>query len=321
MVWRLIMTSVIVAMMGSGTSSVVAQTQPLAPGVLTVISTNREYEETYSGPMEMVEIVKGLSDLDWKPNYLAKSRTVFERSKLTILRREIWNFEFSFMPVRTVYVDVPQPSGKMQRKLIWYMVYRLRYLGGDLQPQGTKDAWGHVVFDTKRIAREGRFCFPRMLLQSHRYGKTYLDRVMPSARKPIEEIERKGRPLLNSVEISKEPIGISTPDSPNEVWGLATWEDIDPRVDYFSILVQGLTNAYKPVDLPDAFQPGDPPGKGRDYLEKTLVLNFWRPGDSIREHEDQIYFGVPYDADPQRQNEILVTYGVKERLDYLWRYR
>ena len=62
------------------------------------------------------------------------------------------------------------------------------------------------------------------------------------------------------MEISRQPIPLSTPDNPQEVWGLVTWEDIDPRLTYFSVFVKGLTNAYKPVDLPDGFKPGDPPG-------------------------------------------------------------
>jgi hypothetical protein len=73
--------------------------------------------------------------------------------------------------------------------------------------------------------------------------------------------------------------------------------------------------------LPDAFQAGDPPGTGRDIMAKALRLNFWRPGDANREHEDPIYFGVPYSPDPERQAEILRAFGLRERVDYSWEYR
>ncbi len=112
------------------------------------------------------------------------------------------------------------------------------------------------------------------------------------------------------------PIPLSTPDDPQEVWGLATWEDIDPRIDFFSIFVNGLTNAYKPVDLPDVYQAGEKPGTGREILSKTLRLNFWRPGDTIDEYEDHIYYGVPYSPDAARQYEILTAFGLRQRLDY-----
>jgi hypothetical protein len=102
---------------------------------------------------------------------------------------------------------------------------------------------------------------------------------------------------------------------------LVTWEDIDPRLTYFSVYIKGLTNAYKPVDLVDAYKAGDPPGTGRDILSKTLQLNFWRPGDTVNEVEDEVRYGVPYDADAQRQSEILRAFGLQERVDYLWVYR
>ena len=75
------------------------------------------------------------------------------------------------------------------------------------------------------------------------------------------------------------------------------------------------------MDLPDGYKPGDPPGTGRDILAKTLQLNFWRPGDTIHEQEDAIYFGVPYAPEADRQSAILSDFGLKERVDYLWVYR
>jgi len=63
------------------------------------------------------------------------------------------------------------------------------------------------------------------------------------------------------------------------------------------------------------------PGPGRDILSKTLQLNFWRPGDTVNEVEDEVRYGVPYDATAQRQSEILRAFGLQERVDYLWVYR
>jgi hypothetical protein len=105
------------------------------------------------------------------------------------------------------------------------------------------------------------------------------------------------------------PKSTETDDKP--IWGIATWENVDPRVDYFSVQVQGLTNAFR-VESVD--------GK-KLYRRKTLQLNFWRPGDTLDEIADKIRFGVPALADPARQIKILQTYGLSERLDYLWIYR
>lgn len=321
MICRLAAYCCLAAVFTVSVSQVHAQQRQLAPGVLTVISPAPEYEESFTGPVELVEIVKGLPELDWAPNFAAKSSTVFERAKLNVLRRPVWNLEFAFKPLRMIAVDVPQPSGKMQRKSIWYLVYRVRYTGGDITPTESKDAWGHAQFDAKAASREGRLFVPRFILESQDHSKSYQDRIIPAAKGPIQDREFGGADLLNTVEISQSPIPLSSPDAPEDVWGLVTWEDIDPRIDFFSVYVYGLTNAHKPVDLPDGFKPGDPPGTGREFLSKTLRLNFWRPGDAILEHEDEIRYGVPFDAEAARQLKILQSYGLRERLDHLWVYR
>src|SRR5207253_5624564 len=77
-----------------------------------------------------------IKDLQYDPKLAATSSTVFERSKNVVMRRTIWNLEFSFKPMRMIWVDVPQASGRMQRQLVWYMVYRVRNLGNQLQPKG-----------------------------------------------------------------------------------------------------------------------------------------------------------------------------------------
>ncbi len=190
-----------------------------------------------------------------------------------------------------------------------------------MTPEASTDEWGRTTFTESPVAREGRYFFPQFMLESHDFSKMYLDRIIPAAKQPIQDREVQGAELLNSVEIGRNPIPLSTADNPQEVWGVATWEDIDPRIDFFSVLVKGLTNAYKPVDLPEVYQPGEEPGTGREILSKALRINFWRPGDTIDEFEDQIYYGVPYSPDAVRQYEILSAFGLKERLDYLWVYR
>jgi hypothetical protein len=92
---------------------------------------------------------------------------------------------------------------------------------------------------------------------------------------------------------------------------VVTWEDIDPRTDFLAIYIQGLTNAFRLVETP----------QGITHVSKTLQLNFWRPGDTVDEHEKEIRFGTPVFSDPAEQARILQIYGLTERLDYLWVYR
>lgn len=301
---------------------VVAQQTPvrkLAPGVLTTIPPEPTTDETFQGPIPLTKV----TGLDWTPNYAPKSETLRARASRVVLRRNIWNLEFTFKPLRMIPVDIPQPSGKMQRKLIWYMVYRVRNNGGHLNPVPIADRFGHEVYGTETAdavlnygasaPSENLRFFPHFVLRDHESGKSYLDRIIPVAIPVIQRREMKvdSPPLFNSVEITRIGLPVSTPDAPKDVWGVVTWEDVDPRTDYLSIFVQGLTNAFRLVETPE----------GVANLSKTLQLNFWRPGDAVYEHEKEIRYGVPAVANEAEQAKILKMYGIQERLDHLWVYR
>jgi len=293
----------------------------LAPGVLRTIPPEVQDEETYTGPISLVEVVTGIPDLDWTPNFDAKSNTLLEKAKTVVLRRSVWCLEFSFKPLRMVEVDVPQPTGKMQRKLIWYMVYRVSNRGNALKPNEQADTFGHKSYTVDRVTYQTRRFFPHFVLENLEYKKSYLDRVIPAAQKVIQKRENPGTKIYNSVEMSRMQIPLSDERIERGIWGVVTWEDVDPRIDFFSVYVRGLTNAFKYIDTPGAYKAGNPPGTGRIYRQKTLRLNFWRPGDSVLEHEREIRFGIPVDPDPAAQARILKMYGLTERLDHLWIYR
>src|SRR5262245_46190091 len=110
------------------------QPKPFAKGVITTIPPAPEDEEMFSGPRPLVEIPLTIDGLEYDPKLSPKTGTIFERAKVATLRRTIWNLEFSFKPMRMVYVDIPQPNHKMQRKLVWYMVYYVRNPGNHMRP-------------------------------------------------------------------------------------------------------------------------------------------------------------------------------------------
>jgi hypothetical protein len=289
--------------------------------VMTVIEPSKLPVETFTGPMPSPEIVTGIADLVWQPNFVPKTRTLLEKGQRIIFRREVWCLEFSFRPLRMVELDIPAPSGKMERKQVWYMVYRVRYLGDDLKPAPSSDAIGNTTYPTTNtVAYNYRRFFPQFVFQSFEYDKRYLDQIIPAAREAIAVRERPPAKLHNSVEMMNVRIPLSEPENAG-VWGYVTWTDIDPRSDFFAIFINGLTNAFQIQDEPGAFKPGDPPLTGRQFAYKTLQLNFWRAGDSVEPHEEEIRFGVPIDGDLVRQQEFLNKYGLTERLDYLWVYR
>ena len=243
----------------------------LAPGVMQSVEPRAEVAEMFSRH-DVVELLAVDPDLDW--------------AKDIAFRRDIWFLEFKFKPVRMLWIDIPQPSGKMQRKLIWYLVYTVTNPGKAMHPSRADDGTYKVAPVDKPI----RF-IPEFLLESHEFGKMYPDRVIPAAMGPIRRREDPNRTFYNSVQLTRE-IAVG-----ETFWGVATWESIDPRIDRFSIYVGGLTNAYRWRDKPGAFKAGDPIGKGRRLERKVLKLNFWRPGDEYYQNEKEIRYGIPGEVD------------------------
>lgn len=271
-------------------------------GVLTTIPMKFSAEDTFTTPAEYRDILEGIPNLDWKPNFMAETRTLKSMASDVIYRRDIWGLEFSFKPLRMIEVGIPQPSGKLQKKLIWYMVYKVTNHGEPLRHVPVKDQFDNVKYEVQQI--EGlpsapvRF-FPRFVLstQDTKEKKEYLDRILPAAAEKIAERETGGSKLYNTVEISRFDIPVTTEDKDNSIWGVVTWEDIDPETDFFSIYVDGLTNAFRWKDKDEQVDPTANPLSYRQYEQKTLKLNFWRPGDRLDENEEEIRFGAPGEVD------------------------
>lgn len=295
------------------------QQTEFAPGVVTVIPPAAKPEETFDGPQTLQSLLNSYPEIQYggeshpegEPHFDPRSRTLVEMAKQVILRREIYCLEFSFKPLRQMYIDIPQPNGKMKRKLIWYMVYRVRYRGGDLRPAADQVAGVPIYKRIEEIRYQSRRLFPMLVLRDQISDKEYVDRILPTAKEKIANREQITAPLYNSVEISRIKIPYSNDPQAPGVWGVATWEDVDPNLDFVSVEVYGLTNAFE--------QDGE--GMSAPYRRKALQLNFYRPGDSMRQTEDLIRFGVPAYEDQEQQSYILEKYGLEERLDYRWVFR
>jgi hypothetical protein len=247
--------------------------RPLSPGALKTVDPMRQVEETVSRH-NIVELLASDPKLDWAKN--------------VPFRREIWALEFRFKPMRMIYVDLPQRSGLMQRKQIWYLVYNVTNPGKTMRPVVAEGGAYQIEYVDKPV-----HFVPAFLLQSVRLDKWYPDRVIPAAIGPIRLREDPNRAFYNTVEMVRDlQVG-------ETVWGVATWEDIDPRTDRFSVYAHGLTNAYRWTDDPEKYKPGSPLGTGRHLVRKTLKLNFWRPGDEFDPKEREIRFGAPGELDYQ----------------------
>ncbi len=299
---------------GSGFCQVmpISKGRQLAPDALIVIEPGAQWADTFQGPIELPLVQEHQTDLDWKPNEAPKSETLLEKAKSVIFRKDIYGLEFAFKPVRMIEVSVMTPNGP-ERKNVWYLLYRVRYLGGDLQPVPESDKYNNLVYGKpKSVSAKWVRFFPVLQLDTFDQSGTYLDDVIPNAVRAIAIKERVGKPVYDSIQMQNLKIKLTTETEDNAVWGVATWVDVDPRTDFFAVLVRGLTNAQK---------IREENGK-LTYLHKTLVLYFSRAGDTIDETEDRIRYGIPAVEDVStRQKYFLDKYGQQERLDYVWTYR
>ncbi len=121
----------------------------------------------------------------------------------------------------------------------------------------------------------------------------YYDSYQPLAMVQIAKKEsRPGVELIDSIRMASISI------MPGQtVWGVATWVDVDPRIDKFSVYISGLTNAlrWEIDDESDETQVG----AGRNVLRKVLKINFFSPGDEAHRGGKEIYNNLPGELDFQ----------------------
>jgi hypothetical protein len=263
----------------------------LAPGTLTVIPPDRSSDDPLQRS-DLLEITEGRKDREWTPQRSPVNTTFIERAKGRELAGGVWCLEFAFKPPRLIDVDVPAGDAKMRRKRVWYVLYRVKNTGGR---RVVVDAADPTVRQTETFEQPVRF-LPHFVLESleplaqgedMRAYRAYLDRVVPSAMEPIRAREKPPGRLYDSASMAEAEI------APGEDrWGVAVWEDVDPRIDFFSIFVRGLTNSMRWRKIPGArIGAGDPPGAHMEYALEALRLDFWRPGDARDEVEEEMSVG------------------------------
>lgn len=263
----------------------------LAPGVLTVIPP-RTSSDSHVLRGDLLEISQGLEDQAWEPRQSPLNTTLVERAKNREFQRDIWCLEFSFKPPRLIDVDIPAGELRMQRKRVWYLVYCVKNTGGRRTVIDKEDP---TTRTTEAFEAPVRF-LPHFVLESvegltEAEGETayrgYLDRVVPNAMGPIRRREDPARELFDSGSMAATEIPPG-----GERWGVAVWEDIDPRIDFFTISVRGLTNAIRWRPRDGAKFTGDTlPAAEMEHALESLRLDFWRPGDDRDEVEEEMSVG------------------------------
>ena len=248
----------------------------LAPGVMRDVIADRKAEET----VERHDITELLYFDD-----------TFDFAKDVPFRHEVWMLEFKYKPVRMMWADIPGPGARMQRKQIWYMVYQVTNAGNAFRSVEGDDKFYKLVTVDKPV----RFS-PVFTLETHNAlrkdvegsAKASVEQYIPIVLPTIRAREDKNREFLTSTQMPQKELRVG-----ETAWGVATWADVDPNNVWFSVYIEGLTNAYKFNDDAAKFAASKGQGMFREIRTKVLKLNFWRPGDEYTVKESQVRCGVP----------------------------
>lgn len=255
---------------------------PLAMGVMTEIPPDDSTEEITSR-IDVPRILRPGGVKRWKPETAAEDRTLLGQfagpgggvPQGYAVQRDLWCLAFSFAPPRMIDVDLPAADLQMRRRRLWYMVYRVKNVGGwklDV------DAVDPSVRSPSRFELPVRFV-PSFVMETRQSMaasegivsyRSYADRVVPTVIGEIQRRERIGEKLHDSVTMAASPL-----EPGEERLGVAMWEGVHPDVSFFAVIVTGLTNRF-------CFRP---PADGRkddggSVTLESLELDFWHRGDA-----------------------------------------
>jgi hypothetical protein len=277
----------------------------LAPGVLKDIPSQVDVRDSFSLPMPL----PGLKAEQYTPEQRSADETLYGLTHRTILYRDVWQYDFAFTGLRQISVTEKGANGIERSRNVWYIVYRVRDLGETLSYEEVKknpkfNQVSHILKKGEAIDTENRQFLPRFSLEGWVFNplkKVYekvavSDSVNPAVMRLIRQSEDPRMPLLDAVQMSEADIPKVKPESDVGVWGVAIFEGVNPELDYVSVFVSGLTNAYRIKKSDDG---------AISFKRKTLQLNFWRPGDAIEEEKDNIQYGIPLVDDAKEQ--VLIT--------------
>jgi hypothetical protein len=156
----------------------------------------------------------------------------------------IWVLDFKFKPLRIRTVGIPG-KGRRQIHYIYYMV----------------------------VNRTGKpRAFAPQFIMVNEAGQKFEDEVIPEAIPLIQVREEPTIPLRGAADIIGTIAPSTEPNVDDAVFGVACWENWDPKSERFSIYVRGLSDGR--VEVPAA-GGGKPAAKS-----KALRIDFVRQGDN-----------------------------------------
>jgi hypothetical protein len=208
-----------------------------------------------------------------QPNVREKK---IEPQTLDLDQPGVWTLHFRYKPPRIATLDGFSKDGKRAKQLVWYMWYQVYNM-----PPERPDSEPAKPGEENKTAGQPVTFLPEFELVTKDLLTAHLDEPQPFIVSQLEKIENpENHPslrLLSSIDISKKPIPVSSPDAiPRVVTGVAVWTDMAekaPKTNKFSVYVVGLSNGQATEEL----RTGE-----KVIKRKTLQINFIRPTDDVR---------------------------------------
>jgi hypothetical protein len=208
----------------------------------------------------------------------------------------LWIAEVQYKPVRHLFMNVTDPATRQtKRELVWYMIYRViprdyTELAGDSRDSLLDKLQSPNLKPDNTIDNPEGFPLqvPRFVLRGDDDGEQqfYQDEVNLQIQGSVFVREFKERSadlrLLNSVQAISEVINPVSVTDPNPLqsaaYGVAVWRNVDPKIDYLTVIMSGFSNAYR-ISQNDA---------GETIFEhKVIEQKFGRPGDIYNQQESE----------------------------------
>ena len=226
---------------------------------------------------------------------------------------ELWIGEVHYKPVRLMRLDLRDPkTGVVQKELVRYMVYRM-ILRDPTELAGAETAELRRKLEDPNIDPANTLDptvtlplqLPRFILKTEDNGQNelYVDEINLEIQKAVFEREfgRRGltMKMLNSVEAIAE-VGEPVPGDDKDalskaVYGVAVWRNVDPKADFFTVIMSGFSNAYR-ISTDE--------NGNRIVEEKVIVQRFARPGDEFDQDEQEFRFINDLDTDGDGKIDI-----------------
>lgn len=189
---------------------------------------------------------------------------------------ELWVMEVHFRPMRQIVVELTDPvTGKKKPQYVWYLPYRA--VNRKLANRSVANAPVNEL-DAPVIPPQFIPVVTIMTTDSDE-PKVYQDQVLPEAIAAINLREKTS--YKSTVSVVTDLPAATEPGSPDQkvIQGIATWTNLDPAADRYTVYLTGFSNGFRKVPGPD----------GAEVVQwKTIQMKYWRPGDELNQREPEI---------------------------------